>query len=122
LKTRVTELADVESYTPVGHTNTVAWCLTGKAYGAQNVAVFLIEMRPGAVALKHSHLLSEHIFFVLDGRAKITAEEEVFEVGQGTTVYIPPNIEHEMRTTGAKVFRAIVVIAPPLPEKKPNAY
>ena len=48
----------------------------------------------------HSHPVAEQAYYIVRGRAHVRVGEETFEVEAGTTVYIPPGVEHEMANIG----------------------
>lgn len=54
----------------------------------------------GGKHLAHSHVATEQAYYVLEGEGRVRIEEEEFEVGPGTVVYLPPGAEHEMVNTG----------------------
>ena len=107
------KVSELKSYVPPGHTNTDTWLLVGKDMGAKNVAVWLTEMRPGAVAEKHVHPNNEHAYIILSGRGKITAGGKTFNLEPNVVVFIPPGLEHETVTVGQETLRMIVILAPP---------
>lgn len=110
---KVVKIEDVQSTLPAGHTNTDSWKLVSPDIGANNVTFFVTEMRPGAVASKHVHPKSDHVYFILSGRASMTVGGKSFTVGPHTAVYVPPNTEHETKTVGTETLRFVVLMAPP---------
>ena len=52
-----------------------------------------ISLEAGGGAAVHSHP-EEQIVYVLEGRARVTLGDEVYEIGPGQASYHPPNVPH----------------------------
>lgn len=59
------------------------------------------RIAPGAVLSRHHHE-PEETYCVISGRGQIEVEDLWKEMGPGTSVYIPPNARHAVRSIGAE--------------------
>jgi mannose-6-phosphate isomerase-like protein (cupin superfamily) len=73
-----------------------------------NAGVATIE--PGGFLAAHRHTPSE-LYFVLEGRAKITIDGTTHDVAAGTGVFIPGNAEHAIRNEGEAPVRFLFAFA-----------
>lgn len=112
----VVKVSDVQPMVPLGHTNTSSWTLIGKDQGATNVAVFLTEMRPGAVASEHKHPAPcDHVYFIISGRGRMKVEDVTIDIEPNMAIFVPADTPHETITVGEETLRFIVLSAPPAP-------
>lgn len=86
----------------------IRWLITDKD-GAPTFAMRLFEVEPEGYIPAHKHPW-EHEIFVLEGNGRIRIGEKVYDVKEGYTVFIPPNIEHEYWNTGNKTLKFICII------------
>jgi len=63
----------------------------------------------------HTHTDSEEAMFVLQGRGKLYAEGEEYDLYPGTAIYSPLGVEHEIVNVGSEPFKIVWAYAPPLP-------
>ena len=75
--------------------------------------------RPGEVAGPHKHDGEEEIIYILSGRGTFHAGERTEALEPGTTVFISPGAEHEIRLTGSDPLKLVTVFAPPV---RPGSY
>jgi quercetin dioxygenase-like cupin family protein len=61
---------------------------------------------------KHPHPVEE-LLYVLRGRGIETVGDEQREVGPGTAIFIPPEVEHRIENTGDEMLLLLVVVSPP---------
>jgi len=71
------------------------------------------KLEPGEVHLLHHHSIESEIYYVLSGRAKITAGDEVIDAGPDTCVYIPVGMKHAIVNDGKETFNFIWVYNKP---------
>lgn len=71
----------------------------GKADGATNFCMRVIEVAPGGVIPPHKHPW-EHEQFVHAGRGRIRNGETWTDMGPGSVLFIPANVEHHIENTG----------------------
>lgn len=69
----------------------------------------IIEVRPGArLSLQMHHHRSEH-WVVIQGTAKVTRDDEVFNVHNGESTFIPPSTIHRLENPGMIPLKIIEV-------------
>ncbi|MBW1771929.1 MAG: cupin domain-containing protein, partial [Deltaproteobacteria bacterium] len=51
--------------------------------------------------------------YVLQGRAMETVGDEKREIGPGSAVFIPPEVEHKFDNLGDEMLILLVVVSPP---------
>ncbi|MEA2063490.1 MAG: cupin domain-containing protein [Gemmatimonadota bacterium] len=83
------ESFDVEGARGAG----IRW-LIGKADGAGNFAMRMIEIEPGGCSPYHSHG-EEHEAFILRGRGEMRSKSERYQLAPGTVVFVPCEEEHQ---------------------------
>lgn len=55
----------------------------------------------------------EEFGLVLEGRYKVTVEDNVYVLNEGDSIYFPSHLPHKMKGIGNKVCKTIWVITPP---------
>lgn len=71
------------------------------------------EVLPAGSAVgRHHHLLTEEIYYVLQGSGRMTVGEEVREVSAGDAVFIPIGKTHTLENTGDEAMRLLLVCGP----------
>ena len=61
---------------------------------------------------KHPHPVEE-LLYVLRGKGIETVGDERREIGPGTAIFIPPDVEHNIVNTGDEMLTLLVVVSPP---------
>ncbi len=64
------------------------------------------QLAPGAIYHRHRHEVPE-IYFITDGRALWTVDDDTREVGPGMTIYTKPGAVHRMENLGDEPVSAI---------------
>jgi mannose-6-phosphate isomerase-like protein (cupin superfamily) len=84
------------------------------AVPANNFLLRLGELLPGRVhpGVKEIHDKAEHAFYVLDGDGEIIIQDETFELHPDTAVLVPQGFSHQLKNTGSKPLRWVVIYAP----------
>lgn len=54
----------------------------------------------GGKTILHKHIVSEEIYYILQGKGIMTLGKETFEVKEKDTIYIPPKTPHKIENTG----------------------
>ncbi len=72
-------------------------------------------MKPGGGMPRHTNAV-EHEQYVLQGRARITIGDEVYEVRAGDVVFIPAGAPHSYENTGTEDF-VFLCLVPKLPDE-----
>ncbi len=89
--------------------------LIGKADGADNFCMRLIELAPGGRVILHDHAW-EHEQFVYSGKGRIQNGDEWAELGPGSVVFVPGNARHALENTGDEPLRIICLVPSSAPE------
>lgn len=87
----------------------------GKADGANNFCMRVIELSPGGYTPLHSHPW-EHEQFIHAGRGSIKMENQWYEFGPGSVVFVPANMEHQLKNTGEESLVVVCLVPPFAPE------
>lgn len=74
-----------------------------------NFAMRKFTIQAGGSMPRHINLV-EHEQYVLNGRARITISDKVYEVQAGDVVYIPAEIPHSYETLGDVPFEFLCVV------------
>ncbi len=74
--------------------------------GTTTTSSWRVELSPGAPGTPHE-LTSEELLFVLDGRAKVTLDDQESEVLAGDCIVVPPNTPFMLEAVGSSPFSAI---------------
>jgi quercetin dioxygenase-like cupin family protein len=63
------------------------------------------RLKPGFFLARHHHKKMIEIFYVLDGVVEFAFDDETIVATAGTTLNVPPDVWHEVRSTeGAKLL------------------
>ena len=72
-------------------------------------------MKPGGGMPRHTNAV-EHEQYVLQGRARVTIGEEIYEVQSGDVVFIPAGVPHSYENIGEEDF-VFLCMVPNLPDE-----
>lgn len=92
----------------------IRW-LIAQSSGADNFAMRVIEVQPGAATPFHTHPF-EHETYVLEGVGGLCTEDEEMPLRIGSFAFVPPDIKHQFVNRGEAPLRFICVI--PMPEEE----
>jgi quercetin dioxygenase-like cupin family protein len=67
----------------------------GKLITGEHIEIGVLKYKAGEGARMHAHP-HEQISIILSGRSRVTLDGEVFVVGPGEAVHIPPNVPHQI--------------------------
>ncbi len=84
--------------------------VAGKADGADNFCMRVIELAPGGVVPEHSHPW-EHEQFVHAGRGRLGQDGQWTDIGPGTVAFVPADAVHSIENTGDEPL-VIVCLVP----------
>lgn len=87
---------------------TIRWCIS-EADGAPRFALRVFEVEPGRSSPQHSHWW-EHEVYILAGTGVAWSPEGETALRPGHAVFIPPEVEHQIRNTGDEVLRFICLV------------
>jgi mannose-6-phosphate isomerase-like protein (cupin superfamily) len=68
---------------------------------------------PGQAQDAHSHVGSDKVYFVLDGRGTVRVGDAEQDVGPGSAVLAPAGEPHGVANPGPARLRVLVFMAPP---------
>ncbi len=68
------------------------------------------RLKPGFSLARHHHRKMIEIFYVLDGEVEFVFDDESVIALPGTTLNVPPNVWHEVRSTGGA--RLLTIFSP----------
>jgi mannose-6-phosphate isomerase-like protein (cupin superfamily) len=66
----------------------------------------------GAAVGRHHHLETEEVYYILEGRGRMTVGSEVRDVAAGDAVFIPLKHAHTLENTGEEPMRLLLVCGP----------
>lgn len=66
----------------------------------------------GARVGRHHHLETEEVYYILEGRGRMTVGSEVRDVVAGDAVFIPLRHTHTLENTGDEPMRLLLVCGP----------
>ena len=69
-------------------------------------------LQPGQAQKVHTHIGSDKIYYVLDGRASVQVEEEHRELLPGQAVLAPSGMEHGVTNAASGPLTLLVFMAP----------
>jgi mannose-6-phosphate isomerase-like protein (cupin superfamily) len=76
-----------------------------------SVAEALVE--PGQETDAHRHILSQEIYYILEGTGKMRVDKELSDVSAGDAVFMKPGMAHNVKNTGSGPLRILCVCCPP---------
>jgi len=80
-------------------------------FRGEDVLMVMNWLTPGMEVNPHSHPF-EQIAYIVQGRMKFVVGDDVFEVGPGSVIRIPPNVEHCGEPIGDEVVLNLDVFSP----------
>jgi quercetin dioxygenase-like cupin family protein len=92
----------------------IRW-LIAQSSGADNFAMRVIEVQPGAATPFHTHPF-EHETYVLEGVGGLRTGDSETPLRVGSFAFVPPDIKHQFVNRGEALLRFICVI--PMPEEE----
>ncbi len=113
----VKKLAEIkDTFSPVLHKGTVDRELIGPSVGAKNFILIHGELEPGGEAQPHSHFMEQAVY-ILSGKFAFEIDDQRYEVGPESAVFIPSQSPHRITNIGQTVGQALVVLSP-VPEMR----
>jgi mannose-6-phosphate isomerase-like protein (cupin superfamily) len=71
------------------------------------------RLGPGEASEPHRLKTSSEVYFILEGRGRMTIEGESAEVGSGTAIYIPPGSKQHIENRGDGPLVFLCLVYPP---------
>jgi mannose-6-phosphate isomerase-like protein (cupin superfamily) len=81
-------------------------------HGNRRLSLAEATVPAGARTALHRHALTEEIYHVTGGAGTMTLGSEVFAIGAGDTVCIPPGTPHCVENTGTAPLTILCACAP----------
>ena len=72
----------------------------------------LVTQPPGIATPFHVHTHEAEAFYLLDGELTYRAGDEIFELSQGSFIYLPKGLPHAFRVTGESPVRFLGLTTP----------
>ena len=72
--------------------------------GSTDLCIGLGRLEPGKILGLHHHKDDAEFYYVLEGRAKVTVEDELIDATPGTAIYIPVAAKHSILNDGKEKF------------------
>lgn len=82
------------------------------AHGARNQSLAEATVLPGHRTHLHLHHQTEEIYHVTTGQGRMTLGEDVFAVGPGDSILIPPGTPHCIEATDCEPLRILCSCSP----------
>jgi mannose-6-phosphate isomerase-like protein (cupin superfamily) len=70
------------------------------------------RLPPGAATTPHYHVVTEEIYYILEGHGRMDMGGETREVGPGDAIAIPSGTTHQIRNTGNTSLKFLCCCAP----------
>lgn len=70
------------------------------------------RLDPGGATAPHHHVVTEEIYYILEGQGRMQIGSEVSAVGPGDAIAIPPGAVHQITNTGDGVLKFLCCCAP----------
>ncbi len=103
---------DAPCVEPPRHSKALCWTfITPKMQDNQAFELMLTTVEPGGGAEIVTHA-TEHAYYVISGRMQATVENEVFNLGPGSCLYMDKQAAHGLKVVGDEPVSFIVIFAP----------
>ena len=101
-------------YEHTGLNETLRVLFDQQTNGVNQMSVWETTFPPGVGIPLHKHPYPvEELLYVLKGTGLETVGDEQREVGPGSAVFVPPEVEHNIVNTGDEMLMLLVVVSPP---------
>ena len=91
----------------------LVWYASGQIGNSAEMTFGRAVIKPGYENFKHSHPNCEEVLHVLSGRIVHSLGDELFPMGPGDTISIPPNVVHNARNDGDEVAIMTIMFSTP---------
>jgi mannose-6-phosphate isomerase-like protein (cupin superfamily) len=85
--------------------------------GSKKISLATIFVDPHKSSKPHCHEVTEEIYYFIRGHGKVIVEDQAFNVGPGSAVYIPLRKLHQVINTSSTRLKFISADAPPFDPK-----
>jgi mannose-6-phosphate isomerase-like protein (cupin superfamily) len=66
----------------------------------------------GAAVGRHHHIETEEVYYILNGKGRMTVGPEVREIATGDAIFIPRRHTHTLENTGSEPMTILLVCGP----------
>jgi mannose-6-phosphate isomerase-like protein (cupin superfamily) len=87
-------------------------CLGWHLLDSSSLSVIEEEMPPGTSEQQHLHKNAQQVFYILEGEATFTLEEETLQVVARESLHIPAGTAHRISNETNKPLRFLVISEP----------
>ncbi len=85
--------------------------VTGENTG--HTSMFDWTIPPGFATGRHVHRVQEETFYVLEGECEWHVGDRTIRATQGTYLFIPPHVAHNITNVSDKPARVLMTVSPP---------
>jgi quercetin dioxygenase-like cupin family protein len=85
--------------------------LASKAETGGPFGLTLVTQRHGSASPKHVHTREAEAFYLLDGNLTYQADDQTYQLGPESFIYLPPGVAHAFRVTSSTA-KFLVINAP----------
>jgi mannose-6-phosphate isomerase-like protein (cupin superfamily) len=79
----------------------------------RNQSLAEATLEPGQATVRHRHLETEEIYYLIAGSGRMEVDGETADVTVGDAILIPPGAWHQIANSGAEPLRLLCCCAPP---------
>ncbi len=108
----VRKLNEVEAFTTKDGSE-IRELLAYRNSSIQKQSLAEARLPPGASTTPHFHKITEEIYYILSGQARMQIGEEARDVQPGDAIAIPPGEMHTITNTGEDTLVFLCCCAPP---------
>lgn len=83
-----------------------------KIHGNKSQSLAEAIVKPNKKTLLHKHIESEEIYFITQGKGKMTLANEIIQVTSGDTICIMPGTSHNIENTGNDNLKILCCCSP----------
>ena len=103
----------------IGKGSGLATLFLNNSTGASDLAMSVLELKPGALVPLHRHLESSESIYLLEGVIEMTIAGKTYRASAGDAVYIPKGVEHSASVPKeGQSVKALQVYIGPGPEQR----
>jgi len=81
-------------------------------HGNKSQSIAEAIVKPNEKTLLHKHIESEEIYFIMQGKGKMTLANKTIQVTTGDTICIMPGIKHNIENIGSENLKILCCCSP----------
>ena len=78
----------------------------------ENMSLAIARIESGKATIKHKHINSREIYYILKGKGRMHLESESTIVKEGNCIFIPPGSSHWIENTGNEELLILCASSP----------